>query len=253
MHAIRPLETESETLDLDALNAEVEGADAEEVVRWAHARFGRGLIATTSFGATAAVMLHLVHRAAPRLPIVCIDTGYLFLETYRFADELTRRFLLDVRWYSPEMTTARKEALFGHRWDHGVECVKQYLRMNKFEPMQRALAELGAAAWITGLRADQTEHRSALRRVDEQDGRIKIHPLLDWSETDVVAYMEAHDLPFHPLYEQGYRSIGDFHSTLPTTPDMDPRDGRILGKSRECGIHLPLTEGQKQSLKSSGL
>jgi phosphoadenosine phosphosulfate reductase len=247
------LATKTAPLDLDALNAEVANADAEELVRWSVDKFGRGLIATTSFGATAAVMLHLVHGAAPKAPVVCIDTGYLFLETYKFADELSRRFLLDLRWYSPTMTTARQEALYGHLWEQGEDGVKKYLRMNKVEPMQRALDEMGVSAWLTGVRADQTDHRAALRRVDEQDGRIKIHPLLDWSEKDMTDYMEKHDLPFHPLYEQGYRSIGDYHSTLPTTPDMDPRDGRLLGKSRECGIHMPLTEGQKQSLKSSGL
>lgn len=240
-------------LDLDRVNAELGDVSPEELILWSQERYGDKLVASTSFGATSAVMLHLIHRVAPRTPIVCVDTGYLFAETYQFADELVRRMDLDVRFYSPRMTPGRQEALYGRLWEQGEDGVAQYLRMNKVEPMQRGLDELCAEAWIAGVRAEQTEHRAGLRRIEAQDGRVKVHPILHWSEEDLQAYMAEHDLPYHPLFEQGYRSIGDFHSTLPTTADMDPREGRILGKKRECGIHLPLTEEQNQSLKSSGL
>ncbi len=103
------------------------------------------------------------------------------------------------------------------------------------------------------MRRDQTEHRGGLRRVAVQDGRLKVHPILGWSMGQVEAYMKAHQLPLHPLYHDGYRSVGDWHSTLPTTADMDPRAGRILGKKQECGLHLPLSEEEEESLRSSGL
>lgn len=250
------METQSAThsdLDLARLDRELATASAEEVIDWAYRRFGSGLVMSSSFGATAAVMLHLVSRVAPRMPILCIDTGYLFPETYRFAAELEKRFGLNLRWYSATMTQARQEALYGQLWDQGDEGVKKYLYLNKVEPMQRALVELGATAWLAGLRADQTEHRSGLRRVDVQDGRVKVHPILHWSEHDVEAYMQEFDLPYHPLYAEGYKSIGDHHSTLPVTPDMDPRAGRLLGNKRECGLHLPLSEAAAVSFKSSGL
>ena len=240
-------------LDLDLVNVELAEVSPEELILWSKKRYGERLVASTSFGATSAVMLHLIHRIAPRTPIVCVDTGYLFPETYQFADELIRRLDLDVRFYCPRMSPARQEALYGRLWEQGDEGVEQYLRMNKVEPMQRGLDELDAGAWLAGVRAEQTEHRAGLRRIEAQDGRVKLHPILNWSENDLKAYMAEHDLPYHPLFDQGYRSIGDFHSTLPTTADMDPREGRILGKKRECGIHLPLTEEQNQSLKSSGL
>lgn len=240
-------------LDLDRINLELADASAEDVVRWACATFGEGLVLSSSFGATAAVMLHLVSRVCPSMPVVCIDTGYLFPETYRFAAELEQRFGLSLRWYSATMTQARQEALYGQLWEQGDEGVKRYLYMNKVEPMQRALRELGATSWLAGLRGDQTEHRAALRRVDVQDGRVKVHPILAWSEKDVEAYMEEHQLPYHPLYAEGYRSIGDHHSTLPVTPDMDPRAGRMLGQKRECGLHLPLSEAANQSFTSSNL
>ena len=239
--------------DLDEENRAVGASSAEELIGWAWDRFGEKLIASTSFGATSAVMLHLVHRVAPRTPIICVDTGYLFAETYQFAEALIQRLDLDVRFYSAQMTPARQEALYGKLWEQGEEGVDRYLQINKVEPMQRAIRELGADAWMAGLRAEQTEHRAGLRRVDRQNGRIKLHPVLHWTSEDMTAYMDRHDLPYHPMLEQGYRSIGDHHSTIPTTADMDPRDGRILGKTRECGLHLPLTEEQNQSLKSSGL
>jgi phosphoadenosine phosphosulfate reductase len=252
----RPMDTIgtlSRDLDLKEVNEDLAEASAETTIRWAHQQFGASLVMSSSFGATAAVMLHLVSRAAPGLPIICIDTGYLFPETYKFAEELAQRWGLNLRWYSAPMTHARQEALYGRLWDQGDEGVKKYLYINKVEPMQRALKELGAKAWLAGLRADQTDTRAAMRRVDTQDGRYKVHPILDWTEKDVESYMERHDLPFHPLYEQGYRSIGDHHSTLPVTPDMDARAGRMLGSKKECGLHLPLSEAAAISLKSSGL
>ncbi len=239
--------------ELDRVNRAHEDASPEELIAWAHERYGSGLVASTSFGATSAVILHLLHRVAPKTPIICVDTGYLFEETYSFAQELTERLNLDVRFYAPALTAARQEALYGRLWEQGEDGVRRYLQINKVEPMQRALQDLEATSWIAGVRADQTEHRAGLRRVDRQDGRTKIHPILQWSSEDIDRYIAEHDLPYHPLVAEGYRSIGDHHSTIPTTGEMDPRDGRILGKKRECGLHLPLTAEENQSLKSSGL
>ncbi len=239
--------------DLDRENRALGASTPEELIAWAHVRYGERLIASTSFGATSSVMLHLIHRVAPRTPIICVDTGYLFEETYTFAEELIKRLDLDVRFYSATISPARQEALYGRLWEQGEDGVQRYLQINKVEPMQRALRDLGAEAWMAGVRAEQTEHRAGLRRIDRQDGTIKIHPILRWTSEDIASYMKEHDLPHHPLVEQGYRSIGDHHSTIPTTEEMDPRDGRILGKKRECGLHLPLTEDEDQSLKSSGL
>ncbi|MEM9861957.1 MAG: phosphoadenylyl-sulfate reductase [Myxococcota bacterium] len=231
----------------------LQDAPAEEVVHWAAERFGDGLVMSSSFGAHSAVMLHLVSRVAPQTPVIFIDTGHLFPETYRFTESLRQRLDLNLHVTAPRMTAARREALFGAEWEQGEEGVQQYLQVHKVEPMARALDELRAEAWMAGLRSGQTDHRAALPRVGTQNGRVKIHPILPWSDEDVLAYLEKHDLPLHPLVADGYRSIGDVHSTLPTTPDMDPRDGRILGKKRECGLHLPLSPDVSKSLKSSGL
>lgn len=245
-------------LDLDAANAELAGRPAEEIVGWAQERFGRTLIMSSSFGAESALMLHLVSRVvarrlAPKIPVVFLDTGYLFPETYVFAEEMTKRFDLDLRVYTPRMTAARQEALYGRLYEGSDEDVERYNRIHKVEPMDRALRELGARAWIAGLRRSQTEHRAQLRPVELVGGVHKVHPILAWSRDDVRAYMAEHDLPYHPLYPYGYRSIGDVHSTAPTREEQDERDGRHLGNKRECGIHLPRTAEEDASLKSSGL
>jgi phosphoadenosine phosphosulfate reductase len=241
----------AESLDLDAINVDLAGAPASHVVRWAAETFRGSLAVSSSFGAQSALMLHLVSQHAPGTPVILVDTGYLFPETYRFARDLTERFDLSLHVVTPRLTAAHQEALYGRLWEQGEEGVAQYLRINKVEPMQRALRELGVTAWMAGLRGGQTAHRASLPRVGVQDGRVKIHPILHFGPDDVEDYLARHDLPVHPLLAEGYRSIGDWHSTLPTLPDQDPREGRILGKKRECGIHL--TTAENESLTSSKL
>ncbi|HJL18031.1 MAG TPA: phosphoadenylyl-sulfate reductase [Sandaracinaceae bacterium LLY-WYZ-13_1] len=246
--------SDGEELDLDAAAAALADADAEEVVRWAAETFGDRLVMTSSFGAHSAVMLHLVTRVVPKVPVVFLDTGYLFPETYQFAESLRERFGLRLEVYSPRMTAARQEALYGRLYDGDDEELARYQQINKVEPMQRALRELGAAGWIAGLRGGQTDFRAGLRKVERQDGVVKIHPILRWTRQDVADYLELYDLPHHPLYAWGYRSIGDTHSTVPVDPsEMDDRAGRRLGEKRECGIHLPRSPEEDASLKSSGL
>jgi phosphoadenosine phosphosulfate reductase len=239
-------------IDLDSVNAKLAAATPEEVVRFARDTFGDAVITTSSFGAESALMLHLVSRVISKPRVVFLDTGYLHPETYWFAEELTKRFDLDLRVYSPALTTARLEALHGKLWAGGQSDLELYQRITKVEPMDRAVRELAPRAWIAGLRGRQTAFRSGLRPVEFQDGVYKIHPILSFSEEDVYHYMRKNDLPYHPLYRRGYRSIGDAHSTFPTAEGEDPRAGRRLGVHSECGIHLPRTS-QDASRKSSGL
>ena len=171
-----------DALDLEAANADLKNAPAEHVVRWARERFGRGLVMSSSFGAESAVMLHLVSRLVPGIPIIFLDTGYLFPETYTFAEEMAARFALRLEVYTPRMSAARQEALYGRMWEGTDEDLARYNRLNKVEPMDRALAELGATAWIAGLRASQTEFRKGLRVIEPSGGGVvKVHPILGWT------------------------------------------------------------------------
>ena len=124
--------------------------------------------------------------------------------------------------------------------------------MNKVEPMDRAVRELGARAWIAGLRGNQNTFRASLRPVELQGGVYKVHPILNWDREQIHHYLRVNDLPYHPLYRRGYRSIGDVHSTTPTGEGEDARAGRRLGVHSECGLHLP-RKSSDDSLKSSGL
>jgi|SRR6478735_4734040 len=241
------------SLDLPAINTRLAAASAEEITSFAVETFGDGLILSTSFGAQAAVMLRLVTLVKPDVPVVFVDTGYLFPETYKFADELTKRLKLNLKVYTPQVTPARLEATEGKLWESGLEGLKRYNQLFKVEPMQRALKELNATAWLAGLRAKQTDHRAQLRAVEEQDGLFKVHPILNWSGREVHEYLKKHGLPYHPLYDLGYKSIGDVHSTRAIGFGEDERAGRFGGLAQECGLHLPKTETENASAGSAGL
>jgi phosphoadenosine phosphosulfate reductase len=233
----------SESLSLQDINRTMADLPAGERVSWAVEKFANRIVLSTSFGIQSAVLLHMAGTRRPRIPVIFVDTGYMFPETYRFADRLTRELDLDLRVYNPLMTAARQEALFGKRWEGSLQELAAYNRDNKVEPMNRALRELGAEAWISGLRRAQGSTRSDRDFVELQNQTYKIYPILDWSNRDIYEYLTKYDLPYHPLWEQGYVSMGDWHSTEKLTPGMTEEETRFGGRKRECGLH-ELTGGQ---------
>ena len=214
--------------------------DAETRVAWTLEHFPGRTVLSSSFGAQSAVLLHMATRQQPDLPVVLIDTGYLFPETYRFVDELTARLDLDLRVYRPRLSPAWQEARYGRLWEQGLEGLERYNRMNKVEPMQRALDELDATAWLSGIRRDQASSRAERHFAEQRSERLKVHPILDWTDRDVYFYLERHDLPYHPLWHQGYVSIGDVHTTRRLADDMNAEDTRFFGLKRECGLHTEI-------------
>ncbi|PNW53720.1 UNVERIFIED_CONTAM: phosphoadenosine phosphosulfate reductase [Euhalothece sp. KZN 001] len=242
-------------LNLDQLNTRFADVDAKHLIQWSADTFGDGLVMSTSFGIQSALMLHLVTRIIPEIPVIWVDTGYLHPETYRFAQELTERLNLNLKVYQSHLSPARMEALYGKLWEkNDVESLNFYDQIRKVEPMQRALKELGANAWLAGLRRDQTEHRQQLPRLGEQSGIYKILPILHWHSRDVHRYLVEYDLPYHPLFDQGYMTVGDWHSSRPISLDDEhERDTRFQGMKQECGLHLPKTAGEAQSFDSSFL
>ncbi len=243
------------TLDLAAVNQQFENADAIATVKWSAETFGNGLVMSTSFGIQAAVMLHLVTSIVTDIPVIWVDTGYLPDATYKFAEELTQRLNLNLKVYQSPISPARMEALYGKLWEQNdVEAFERYDRLRKVEPMQRALAELNATAWLAGLRKAQTQHRQTLDRIEKQEDIYKIYPILHWNSRDIYQYLTKHDLPYHPYFDLGYVSVGDWHSSRPlTAEDENERDTRFNGLKQECGLHLPQTEGEAESLNSSSL
>jgi phosphoadenosine phosphosulfate reductase len=223
--------------DLARQNLLLEGKNAEERVRWAFETFGEKLVLSSSFGIQSAVMLHLATQVAPNIPVVLIDTGYLFPETYRFIDTLTAKLKLNLKVYRAPLSPAWQEARYGKLWEQGLEGIERYNKINKVEPMDRALKELGARAWLAGLRRQQSGSRKELSVVSVKKGRHKIHPIIDWSSKQVHEYLTAHELPYHPLWEQGYVSVGDVQTTAKWEPGMTEEQTRFFGLKRECGLH----------------
>ena len=218
-------------------NGQLENLEAADRVRIALEHFDDKIVLTSSFGAQAAVMLHLVTQQKPDIPVVLVDTGYLFPETYQFVDELKQRLNLNLKVYRADTSAAWQEARYGKLWEKGLDGINQYNDMNKVVPMRKALEELGADAWFSGIRRVQSSTRTERKVVEEQNGRIKVHPIVDWDNRQVHYYLKEAELPYHPLWEKGYMSIGDWHSSRPVTAETSEEDSRFGGLKRECGLH----------------
>lgn len=226
MHAVSSLD-----------EAQIEAAPAEERIRLAYQHYGERLVLSTSFGVQSAVMLHMVTQIVPQIPILFIDTGYLFPETYRFAAELDQRLSLNLKTFRSQQSAAQQEALYGKLWEQGLDGLKQYNELNKVEPMNRAITQLGAQAWISGLRRVQSNSRKKRPAIEKQNKIVKLYPIIDWSDKAIYDYLTQHDLPYHPLWDQGYVSVGDWHSTSKLSAGMHAEDTRFGGLKRECGLH----------------
>ena len=222
---------------LATINRSLESLTARQRVEQAVEHLPGAYVMSSSFGAQAAVMLHLVNQVIPKLPVVLIDTGYLFPETYRFIDELSEKLQLNLKTYRPAASAAWQESRYGKLWDRGLEGIEQYNRMNKKEPMDRALKELDASTWFSGLRRTQAKTRALIMPVELKRGRFKVHPLFDWTDRDVGRYLKENDLPYHPLWEKGYLSIGDWHTTRSLSEVDSVEELRFFGLKRECGLH----------------
>jgi phosphoadenosine phosphosulfate reductase len=219
------------------INEWLASVDAPTRVRWSLQNLPGPFALTSSFGAQAAVSLHLVASQAPGIPVILIDTGYLFPETYQFIEQLRQQLSLNLQTFSGHQSVAEFEAQYGKLWEKGREGLDQYLEIRKVEPMRRALKTLGTQTWFAGLRRSQSASRAALNPLEVRDGRFKVHPIFDWSDRDVYLYLKAHGLSYHPLWDKGYVSIGDWHSTKSLSEVESAEELRFSGLKRECGIH----------------
>jgi phosphoadenosine phosphosulfate reductase len=230
MPAARP------SIDADALNARLESAPPQEILRWATATFGDDALLTCSFQHDGVVLAHMLQRIAPDTRVVFINTGFHFPETLAYRDRIVAE--LPVRNFvelQPVMEREEFGRLYGldlYARDPDLCC-----QINKVEPLRRYLRD--ARCWINGRRRDQSGGRQVLRVLEVyQDGLHKVNPLVSWSGRDSYEYLQRHGVPLHPLFERGYASIGCEPCTRPVLPGEDERDGRWAGRDKtECGIH----------------
>lgn len=219
------------------LNQKLEKMTAQQRVTWGLENLPGNFMLSSSFGIQAAVMLHLVTQQYPDIPVVVTDTGYLFPETYQFIDELTERLNLNLKVYRSDLSTAWQEARHGKLWEQGPDAITQYNKMNKVEPMKKAQEDLQISSWFAGLRRTQADTRQGLSVLQTLKQHFKLYPIIDWSNKDVHYYLKEFDLPYHPLWDKGYVSVGDWHTSRPLEVGMSEQDTRFFGQQRECGLH----------------
>ncbi len=243
LRAIDRLDTAPRFTEHDAirLNRMFRGSDTVEMLR---AVIGDGLVGdiatVSSFGAESAVLLHLLAEVDAGIPVLFLETGKHFPKTLAYRDALVERLgLRNLVDLYPDLEELQAKDESGLRWSYDPDgCCE----IRKVKPLAKALA--GFDATFTGRKAFQSATRANLPRFEldtsDAQGRLKINPLIDWSADDIAAYFEAHDLPRHPLVEQGYPSIGCSPCTHKVAPGEDPRSGRWKGWDKtECGIHVP--------------
>ena len=221
---------------------QLEGKPAERILAWAAAVVPRFAV-TSSFGAESAVLLHMLSSVAPEVPVLFLDTDLHFSETIDYRRRLARDLALTVVDVRAALSPAQQALRFGDRlFDRDPDAC---CGLRKTEPLRRALTNYDG--WATGVRRVQTPERATTPVVEARrhDDRwlVKVAPLAAWDDADVLAYQQRHDLPFHPLVNAGYRSIGCAPCTQPVAEDDDPRAGRWSAFAKtECGLHL-LSDG----------
>ena len=215
----------------------LESQKAGERISWLYETYGDRVVASTSFGLQAAVMLNLISTHAPKIPVIFVDTGYLFPESYHYIEELTAKLNVDIRRYVPQYTAAHQQALWGELWAGDKEEQQKYAVINKVEPMNRALKEIGADIWLSGLRRSQSTTRANREFAEQQSETLKVYPILDWADAQVASYFYENDLPRHPLEREGYVTMGDWHSTRKPIAGEGAESTRFGGEKYECGLH----------------
>ena len=218
------------------LQAEAERWNAQELLRWGLSEFGQSLALASSFSAEDVVLIDMASRDS-KFRVFTLDTDFLFPETYALIDQIEARYGLAVERTRSELTPEAQAAQYGPAlWASRPDACCQ---LRKVEPLKKKLS--GLAAWVTGVRRDQALTRANTRKLewDAKFGLVKLNPLADWSSSQVWDYIRANHVPYNPLHDRNYPSIGCAYCTRPVKPGEDPRAGRWSGFAKtECGLHV---------------
>jgi phosphoadenosine phosphosulfate reductase len=216
---------------------QLDGKTPQEILAWAVRQFHPKLMMATAFGPEGCCILAMLADIEPGVRVINLETGYQFAETLQLRDRIRERYGIDVELIRPELTVAEYEKehggpLYVHRPD-------QCCHDRKILPLRQAVK--GYAAWISAIRGDQTTHRQAADIVqwDAKFNLVKVNPLLRWTQKDVWGFIVKNDVPYNPLHDHGYPSIGCWPCTAPVEANGDERSGRWAGtKKKECGLHV---------------
>ena len=231
--------TQASADEIAAANRELAGASPQEILRWAVARFHPRLLMATAFGAEGCCVIHMLADIEPGVKFINLETGYQFPETLELRERIKDRYGIVVEYVYPEQTVAEYEHEHGGPL-HGLR-PDQCCHDRKIRPLRRALERLAPLAWISAIRKDQTTDRGRADVVqwDPKFNLVKVNPLLNWTKKDVWAFVTKHDVPYNPLHDRDYPSIGCWPCTRPVRDGEDDRSGRWDGKEkRECGLHV---------------
>jgi len=227
--------------DLEKFNEELRKLSSIEMIEWSFQKFENNLAFTTSFGIQSSVLLHLINCSSlkNKVKIFWIDTGYLPKETYLYANTLINKLSLDITILQSEISPAHMEAMYGKLWEtNRVEDINKYHQIRKVDPLDKALKKYSINCWGSGVRAQQTTNRGKMKFIELIRDTLSIRPLLGWSQKDIFYYMQDKNLPQHPLFFQGYSTVGDWHSSSAESTDAKGRSTRFGGIKQECGLHI---------------
>jgi len=227
--------------NLRELNKELVNLSSLEILEWSFDKFGNNLAFTTSFGIQSSVLLHLIQSSSfkNKVKIFWIDTGYLPKETYLYADMLINKLSLNIDILQSKISPAYMEAIYGRLWESkNEEDINKYHQIRKIDPLEEAFQKYSINCWVSGVRAQQTENRSKMKFIESIRNRLSLRPILGWTQKEIFYYMDENKLPQHPLFEKGYSSIGDWHSSSAETEETKGRSTRFGGIKQECGLHV---------------
>jgi phosphoadenosine phosphosulfate reductase len=225
--------------ELKTLSEAYETKSPQEILAYAIERFFPRIVLACSFGAEDVVLVDMIHRINPKVPLFYLDTDFLFPETLEVRDRIVARYGLSgeqVFQVKPLLTPAQQAAQYGEAlWSREPD---RCCSLRKVEPLTRTLSSY--AAWVTGIRRDQSPARATVGVIewDQKFQLVKVNPLAKWTWTDVWTYITVHEVPYNRLHDQDYPSIGCIHCTAPVKPGEDPRSGRWKNFAKtECGLH----------------
>jgi len=245
------------SIDIGRIEDEFESMDTTQVLEWCWEHFGELAAMGTSFQGSGLVAIDLALKAGCRLPVFTIDTGFLFSETLELKERLQDYFNIEIRSLEPALSPENQAEIYGNElWKRNPD---QCCALRKVDPLKEELAQL--CVWITGIRRDQSDHRKGAGMIElydfdaeARDYILKVNPMANWSRDEVWDHIRKEGIPYNPLLDQGYRSIGCTHCTHQVVEGVDERAGRWLGfKKTECGLHTFLTpKGQRPRKSSDG-